>query len=291
MIISASRRSDIPRFYSAWLMQRLHAGFCLVPNPYNSRQINRVDLRAEAVTAIVFWTRDPRPLFQHLDELEESGYRFYFQITFTNYPARYEKSAVAATHGIDFFQTLAKRIGPRRIVWRYDPIFFAAGLEPGFHLQNFAWLCDHLAGYADRVVISLLDEYRQVHNRLVKADCHYQGDPLQLPWLRSFLADFAGIAHTHGLPLFSCAETGDYADLGIEKGACIDQQLLNNVYQLNLPFRKDSAQRPSCQCQVSQDIGQYQSCPAGCLYCYATSRPDLAGANWHQHQPQGESLV
>ncbi len=291
MIISASRRTDLPRFYSRWLLQRLTSGFCLVPNPCYPAQVHRVDLRPEAVTAIVFWTRYPQPLLRHLDELQNRGYRFIFQITFNQYPQRYEKNAESAAKVLKAFEQLAAKIGRQRIIWRYDPIFFADGLEPSFHLKNLDWIGRQLEGCVERMVISLLDEYRAVRARLQKAECHYPGDPAHQPGLRSFLTDLASIARDHRLVVSSCAEPEDYTDLGIPPGACIDHELLNGLFGLNLRYKKDPSQRTRCLCTQSRDIGLYQTCPAGCVYCYASSRTEAALRYFKNHHAESESLL
>jgi hypothetical protein len=78
MILSASRRTDIPRYYAEWFNRRLHAGYCMVPNPYNPHQIARVSLRREDVDAIVFWTRYPEPLLPVLSRLNREDFKYYF---------------------------------------------------------------------------------------------------------------------------------------------------------------------------------------------------------------------
>ncbi len=122
MIISASRRTDIPAFYAEWFMQRIRAGYCTVPNPFNRGQVSTISLAPEDVDAIVFWTRFPRPLLPHLDELDRCGYRYYFQFTLLDYPRSLETHRPDVRQAVEAFRTLAERIGPERVIWRYDPI-------------------------------------------------------------------------------------------------------------------------------------------------------------------------
>jgi hypothetical protein len=291
MIISVSRRTDIPRFYAEWFMHRLRAGFCLVPNPFNPRQVSRVDLRAQSVTAIVFWTRYPEPLLRYLDEIEEKGFHYYFQFTLNNYPAQYEKNAARLDLVLRVFEKLACQIGRSRVIWRYDPIFFADGMDELFHLRNLAMLCQKLTDCTDQLVISLVDEYRKILHKFREMDCHYQGDPLQTENLRSFLEQVVSTAHQHHMTVSSCAEPLNIADLGVAPGRCIDHVLINKMCGTSLEYKKDPSQRKLCGCMVSKDIGMNQTCPGGCVYCYAGNRHDTVLHNFQHHDPHGESLV
>ncbi len=291
MIISASRRTDIPRFYADWFMKRIQAGFVLVPNPYNPHHIARVSLAVRDVTAIVFWTRYPGPMLTRLHELDEQGFRYYFQITLNHYPSLYEANAEPLARVLDAIQQLAHQIGPARIIWRYDPIFFSRDLDSDFHLHNFATLSHALTGCTHRVVISLLDEYRKTVHRLHDLQCGFTGDPLLREDLAALLAELARIARQNGMVMESCAEAVDLTALGIYPGRCIDDRLLREVFNLNLTFRKDPSQRPHCGCMVSKDIGINNTCPGGCVYCYAVGRPSTALNNYQRHISASDALM
>ena len=124
MIISASRRSDIPAFHGDWFMEHLRRGEVAVRNPFRPAQAKTVSLKKQDVDAFVFWSRDPRPLLAHLPEIERGGYPYYFLLTLTGYP-RLLEPGVPRRRGRDrFFRELAGRIGRRRVVWRYDPVLY-----------------------------------------------------------------------------------------------------------------------------------------------------------------------
>ena len=151
MIISASRRTDIPAFYAEWMVRRLREGYCTVPNPFNRNQVSRISLRPEDVDAIVFWTRNPRPLMPYLDELDSRGYRYYFQFTILGYPREIDPKSPPAATAVEAFCELAERLGPRRVIWRYDPIVFTGITPPAFHQENFQRLAESLRGHTRRV--------------------------------------------------------------------------------------------------------------------------------------------
>ncbi|GHV91265.1 hypothetical protein AGMMS50268_17680 [Spirochaetia bacterium] len=294
MIISVSRRCDIPRFRFDWFRERLDAGYAEVVNPYNKAQVRRVSLLPREVTALVFWTRDPGPILAHAEELEARGCRFYVMVTLTGYPAVLEPNMPPREAIIAAMGELAEKLGPDRVIWRYDPIFLSSLTDRDFHLRNFKALARELAGKVRRVIISIYDEYGGAKRRLAALEKagslimqpHYKtgavngadktvGPLSLLPPVRDLLRELAGIAADAGLEIRSCAEGEDLSGLGIKAGACIDGDLIRRLFPQDTPLpglesgKKDKYQRPHCHCVPSVDIGAYGPCPAGCVYCYA----------------------
>jgi hypothetical protein len=294
MIVSASRRTDIPAFYAAWFMQRVRAGFCTVPNPFNANQISHISLRPEDVDAIVFWTRNPRPLLTALDELDARGYRYYFQYTILDNPRLLDPRTPPVTAAVETFRRLADRIGPARVIWRYDPIVLSSVTEASFHQERYAWIAEQLRGYTTRSVISIVDVYRKAARRLRALAAQGVTLPNQapetLPEFAALLRSLVATAAQHCMEIVSCAEEIDLTGYGIQPGKCIDDDLLARVFGLQLDLRKDPGQRDACGCVVSRDIGMYDSCPFGCQYCYATTSFARAAANHAAHDPEAPSL-
>ena len=294
MIISASRRTDIPAFYAAWFMQRVRAGFCTVPNPFNTNQISRVSLRPEDVDAIVFWTRNPRPLLAALDELDARGYRYYFQYTILDNPRLLDPRTPPVAAAVETCRRLADRIGPARVIWRYDPIVLSSVTDFGFHQERYGWIAEQLRGYTTRSVISFVDGYRKAarRRRALAAQGVTFSDlaPETLPGFPDLLRGLVATAVQNHMEIVSCAEEIDLAGYGVRPGKCIDDGLLARVFGLQLDLRKDPGQRNACGCVVSRDIGMYDSCPFGCQYCYATTSFARAAANHAAHDPEAPSL-
>jgi hypothetical protein len=295
MIISASRRTDIPAFYAQWFIKRIRAGYCTVPNPFNSRQISRISLLPEDVDVIVFWTRNPRPLLPYLDELGQRGFRYYFQYTLLGYPAQIDPHSPPRAAVISTFRELAARIGPQRIIWRYDPIMFSKVTGVQYHAENYAHLAAALKGATHRSVVSLMDIYAKTRRRIAQlnqdglAISEYQGAPSQ-PF-DDLMNAFAQAAHQNELSIHSCAEELDLTVYGIQPGKCIDDQYIEATFGLQVDHRKDPGQRKACGCVVSKDIGIYDSCLFGCPYCYATGSFERARQNHAQHDPASPSLL
>ena len=292
MIISASRRTDIAAFYMPWFMNRVRAGFCTVPNPMNRRQISRISLAPDEVDAIVFWTRDPRPLLEHLPELDALGYRYYFQSTLLGYPRAIDPKSPAVERSLETFRRLADRLGPERIVWRYDPIFFSDLTPPAYHEEQYARLAVALAGSTRRSVVSVADWYRKLKPRFdalsETAAAWKTPTPEQVHQL---LAQLATTARKHGMTINSCAEAEDWTDCGVPPGKCVDADMLNQLFGRALNVNKDANQRPACGCVASRDIGMYDTCLFGCSYCYATSSFDRARRLHAAHDPLASALA
>jgi len=294
-IISASRRTDIPAFYAEWFMNRVRAGECQVVNPFNRLQVSRVSLRSEDIDVIVFWTRHPRPLFPYLDELDRLGYRYYFQYTLMDNPSWLDPLSPPAASALRTFTELAARMGPQRLIWRYDPMVFMPRLPAEFHLATFQRLAEALSGHTQRVVISVLDEYAKASARMRQAQ--QQGGDLvrvaePLPdWFAALIQGLVGIASACNLEIVSCAEPLNLQPLGVRPAGCIDADYIARVFNLNVPAAKDPSQRKLCSCIASKDIGAYDTCLFGCQYCYATSSFETARLRHAGHDPSSPTLI
>ena len=285
MIISASRRTDIPAFYTPWLLQRLREGYACVRNPVNPRQVSRVALTPDVVDGVVLWTKNPAPLLPHLDALRE--YLYIFQFTLTSYGRDLEPGVPSKNDVlIPAFQELARRIGPERMIWRYDPILFTPVYTPEYHLHWFAKLARRLSGCTHRCVISFVDMYRAI----VPAMREIGLCSLQEEQLRAFAGALAGIARDCGMAVETCAEKIDLEDVGVRHGHCINAAHFEQLLGSALKLSRDPNQREECGCAASIDIGAYDTCPAGCLYCYARHTHAALAANRAAHDPASPLL-
>jgi len=295
MIISASRRTDIPAFYTPWLMNRIRAGFCTVPNPFNRNQISCISLQPKDVDVIVFWTRNARPLLDHLPELDERGYRYYFQYTILDNPRLLDPKTPPLEQAVATLQALAERVGPQRIIWRYDPIVLSNATGVAYHLDRFTAIAEQLAGYTTRSVISVLDRYKKAKTRLqhmAKQGVVLIEEPASTwPGLPSLMTGLARVAAAYGMEIASCAEEIDLTPYGVSPGKCIDNDLIFTTFGLHTNPAKDAHQRAACGCVASRDIGMYDSCLFGCQYCYATASFAQAQTHHARHDPLTSSLL
>lgn len=281
MIISASRRTDIPTYYSDWFFNRIKEGFVLVRNPMNNRQISRIKLTPDVVDGIVFWTKNPIPMLDRLDALKD--YMYYFQLTITPYGKDIEPN-VPTKPGeiIAAFKRLSDAIGPDRVVWRYDPIFISERYSLDYHIHAFGTIAEHLHDYTQKVTISFIDEdYRCVKSN-IKELALLDFPALTQMQLSSSLAE---IAHSHGLKIDTCAERIELQQFGIEHARCIDDRLFAHLLGCRLDVEKDKTQRLECGCVTSVDIGMYNTCRNGCRYCYANYSQNTVAGNFAKHNP------
>jgi hypothetical protein len=293
MIVSVSRRTDVPAFYTDWFFHRLEAGRVRVPNPFNPNQVAEVDLRPQAVDCFVFWSKNPAPLLDRLDELDASHPRYYFLFTLNHYPAELEPGLPPVDRRLDLFRRLAGRLGPERVVWRYDPIVLSNRTDADFHRRTFQRLSKEVAGSTDRVIVSLISFYAKTRRRLaaLAPDHLFDQQAAERPETDALLSDLADMAAGRGMAMTACAAGRDIAHLGLTPGRCVDADLVNRLWNLNYPTQKHKGQRPDCGCAVSRDIGVNNTCLHHCAYCYAVTSPQAAKANYLRHDPRAETLI
>ena len=292
MIISASRRTDIPAFYSEWFMNRIKAGFLLTKNPFNTHQVKKISLLPGDVDVIVFSTRNPSKLLKHLPYLDSLGYRYYFQYTITGYGKELETATVHPYKAIDTFKKLSAQIGKNKVIWRYDPIIMSNHTPLKEHLRLFEKIANNLVGYTNKVVISFADLYKKTESNLNKIEGLQYYDILNdKNELLTLCSGLSKIAESYGLKIETCAEELDIEQFGISRGKCIDDQLIKNVFNIDVNTTKDSGQRLECGCVKSVDIGTYNTCLHGCTYCYATYQKKAAQNNYKKHDPESPFLI
>lgn len=284
MILSVSRRTDIPAFYSDWFFDRLDDGFVLVPNPINQAKIAKIKLeplRLKSITSnllgekdvevdgniegVVFWTKNPRPMLSKLDRLKD--YKYYFLYTLNAYPLNIEANLPTLEDRIDSFKQLSKHCP---VIWRYDPILLSDGIDIDWHIEQFEKLCKELSGYTKHCKVSfVIESYRGCSNSVYAPN---------LKQKHELMSAFSRIAKENGIQVEACAESGDWSEYDIVPSKCIDgkifEQLLTDKFSeqgiiVKRKNNKVDGQRKHCGCMPAIDIGQYDTCRHGCNYCYA----------------------
>lgn len=289
MIISASRRTDIPAFYSEWFLNRIKEGFLDVRNPMNNRQVSRLPLSPELVDCIVFWTKNPIPMLPKLDGMRK--YCYYFQFTLTGYGRDIEANLPDKRKElIPAFQELSDRIGPERVIWRYDPILVSDRYSAAYHIKAIAEIAKALNGYTEKCVFSFVDLYGKNRTAMRKLGVRdLSGDEM-----RSIAVQIRDIAQENHMTAATCAETIDLEALGIGHNACIDKALVERLTGGKIKNTKknlkDSGQRPACRCMASREAGTHNTCANGCIYCYANHSPESVRRNMAKYDPRSTML-
>jgi len=290
-VISCSRRTDIPAFYSEWLINRLRAGYCHVINPFGGK-VYQVSLRPDDCLAIVFWTRNPAPLMKHLDELNSRGYYYYFHYGILGYPKELESHNPSIDAAISTFKKLSDMISPARMRWRYDPLIFSSITPPEYHLDNFEKIARALSNYTNHCTFSFVDFYGKT-SRNLQVVASKTGIEIFHPSIteqRDFIRKLLPIADSYGMTLNSCCND-DLVVQGTFKNHCIDIALLRQLRPSIKLDLKAEPTRKDCGCVSSVDIGSYDTCLFGCTYCYATNNGTLAIKRNSEHNPLDTVLL
>ena len=235
----------------------------------------------QTVDCIVFWTKNAAPFLQFLPQIDDLGYRYYFQFTLTPYGREIERNVGDKAQILQTFCTLSEKIGKERVIWRYDPILLTDGITADWHIEKFRIMCGKIQDYTETVVISFLDEYQKLDKSKYRA-------PDEEEMLEIGTA-FAEIAKEYGLHIQTCAEKISIPE--IEKGACIDKTLIERICGYPISVKKDKSQRIECLCAESIDIGEYDTCAHFCEYCYANHRKATIERKMAAHDDNSPLLI
>lgn len=299
IIISASRSTDIPAFYADWFLERLKAGYSVWINPFNQARyrVSFADTRM-----IVFWSKNPRPMLERLDEVEALGFKqYYFQFTLNDYMAEgLEPNVPPVAERIDTFRRLARRIGKERVIWRFDPLLLSGSLTVDVLLEKIASIGHELQGATEKLVFSFADiqAYRKVGKNLSGTNCREFSSVEK----RDFAKGLRDVVLSLGLEMATCAEDIDLSKYGIKHNKCVDDDLMVRLFHDDAKLmdfigaeydmidgwtikksKKDKGQRKACGCVVSKDIGMYNTCPHLCKYCYANSSDNVVRRNYQKY--------
>lgn len=319
VIVSASRATDIPAFYADWFLHRLKIGYSVWTNPFNGLKsyVSYINTRV-----IVFWSKNPQPLLAPkgcLEYLQEKGINSYIQFTLNNYVSeKLEQNVPALGNRIDTFKRLVDKLGFGRVIWRFDPLILTHEINVDTLLSKIEYIGDQLKGYAEKFVFSYADikAYSKVQNNLMNNNIHYRefGEQDMI----NFASGLAELNERWGYVLATCGEKINLKQFGIMHNKCIDDDLMIKYFShdtklmdfLGVEIRqgdlfnlqetiikhknnKDKGQRQFCRCIISKDIGEYNTCPHLCEYCYANSSKKKALENFRTHQtnPHSETIT
>lgn len=328
IIVSASRSTDIPAFYADWFFYRLKKGYSAWVNPFNGVKsyVSYHDTRF-----IVFWSKNPKPLLKHLDELKELNINCYIQYSLNDYVDEgLEPNVPNVDTRIRTFQELVQKLGKGHVIWRFDPLVLTDNINVDSLLEKIAYIGDKLNGYTERLVFSFVDIslYNRVKKNLEKDDVHY------IEWTADSMDNFArrlsdmNKERGWNYKLATCAEKISLDTYGIKHNKCVDDELMIRLaytdkklmkfldaeirtiqpdifdspqipenaiiiddlhYAMKKKDNKDKGQRDFCGCIVSKDIGQYNTCPHQCKYCYANTSRNSAMINYKRHRENSSS--
>jgi len=284
MIISAGMRTDIPAFFSEWFYNRIKAGYVYVRNPYNPIQVTKYRLTPDVVDCIHFCTKNPEPMLERLEEIKQ--FQQYWSVTITPYGKDIEPYVPDKEKVIEAFKKLSRKVGVQAMSWRYDPIFITEKYSVDFHIQSFEQMAKALSGYVNQCVISFIDLYEKTKKNFPDAREVSRADRIRLGQA------FAEIGEKYGIVIRSCCEGTELEPYGVDISGCITEEVLEAAIGEHLKVPKSKkAQRPECNCLLGSDIGAYNTCMHGCLYCYANYDRETVIQNRKKHDPRSPFLI
>ena len=283
MIINTGCRTDVPAFYSKWLMNRIREGFVLVRNPYYPNQVTKYSLAPNVVDCLAFCTKNPEPMIKYLDELDV--YRQYWFVTITPYGKDIEPVVPDKEKVIESFKKLSKHVGVDSIGWRYDPIFINDEFDVEKHIECFSKIAQSLKGYTNNCTISFLDLYEKVKRNAPDLRTLTQDEQIRIA------KAFAKIGKENNMKIHSCCEKTFLSEYGLKCNGCMSQEIVEKSIGCMLEPPKRKNIRQECNCLMGNDIGTYNTCGHLCRYCYANANKKLVIENMKKHNENSPFLI
>ncbi len=286
MILSVSQRTDIPALYVDWFLNRLRAGFLYVKNPYSDQVIN-IKLEPEIIDCIIFFTKNPIPILDKLDEIDQMGYHYYFHVTITPYKEDIETNMIDKREVLDSCIYLAKRLSKKHLVVRYDPVFLTEKYTVEYHKKAFEKLCFELKDSTTKIVINFLDIYPKMQRNIKRLNII---DP-DLETRRELIDHFLKVTKQYNMELEVCMKHNLVTGLDVKMAKCIDGELIEEITGRIIDNIDVTTKSRACNCMPYVDIGTYDTCTLKCRYCYANNHARSTDINIATHDKTSPILV
>ena len=283
MILNTGLRTDIPGFFSEWFYNRIEDGFVYVRNPYAKNQIYSYRLDPELIDCIIFCTKNPKPMFENLEKIDK--FNQYWHITITPYEKEIEPNVPSVDDVLESFKYLSKKLGKENVTLRYDPIFINEKYTLEKHIESFEYIINSLSGYTTEAIISFIDLYEKTKRNFPKAREVTKDERLKIG------KEFARIGNENNIRIKTCVEGTELDKFGIDSSGCMTKEVIERAINKNLNIPKQKARNGECYCLLNNDIGEYNTCGHGCLYCYANSNKRLVKRNLKLHDPKSPILI
>ena len=283
MILNTGLRTDIPGFFSEWFYNRIDDGFVYVRNPYAKNQIYSYRLDPELIDCIIFCTKNPKPMFENLEKIDK--FNQYWHITITPYEKEIEPNIPPMNDVLESFKYLSKKLGKENVTLRYDPIFINEKYTLEKHIESFEYIANSLSDYTTEAIISFIDLYEKTKRNFPKAREVTKDERLKLG------KEFAQIGKKNNITIKTCVEGTELDKFGIDSSGCMTKEVIERAINKNLNIPKQKARNGECYCLLNNDIGEYNTCAHGCLYCYANSNKKLVKRNLKLHDPKSPILI
>ena len=283
MIINTGGRTDTVQYYTPWLLNRFREGFVYVRNPLFPNKVTHYSLEPDKVDAIVFCSKDYRPILPYIREITER-FNTYFFYTITAYGKDIEPGVPSIEESIETLIALSRIVGKERVAWRYDPVLLTKIYTIDTHRATFKSMAERLSPYIDRCIFSFVELYRKLEFNMPELL------PMTVEEMDCIAEILGSIASRYGIYIQTCGTNGDYSRYGIHSSGCITLDILGRANGVSFRPLKHRGMRNGCHCIETRDIGAYDTCPNGCRYCYANKSPERAMENYRKHDPKSPIL-
>lgn len=284
MIINTGSRTDTVQYYTEWLLKRFEDGFVYSRNPMFPHIVNRYELNPEVVDCIIFCSKNYEPILPYI-QLITNKFNTYFHYTITAYEKDIEPNVPAIDESIETLIKLSEIVGRQRIAWRYDPILLTDKYTKNLHYKTFNYMAEKLAPHIDRCIFSFVEMYKKLRANMPEIILMSDKDKIEIA------KNLGAIAKRYKMTIQTCATCEDYKNFGIINSGCLTAEILGNANNIKFKKLKHSGNRKGCNCMESRNIGDYDTCPNGCKYCYANQNPEIALKNYQKHHPNSPLIL
>lgn len=284
MIINTGSRTDTVQYYSDWLLKRFKEGFVYSRNPLFPNIVTRYELNPNIVDCVVFCSKNYEPILDRLTEITDK-FNTYFHYTITAYGRDIEPNVPTIDESIETLIKLSKIVGKQRIAWRYDPILLTKKYTKQVHYNTFDYMSKRLSPHIDRCIFSFVDMYKKLETNMPEIIILNNNDKIEIA------KNIGSIAKKHNMIIQTCATIEDFKQFGILQSGCMTSKILGNANNITFKKVRHSGNRQGCKCIENRNIGDYDTCPNGCKYCYANKNPQIAQENYKKHNPNNLMIL
>lgn len=284
MILNTGGRTDTVQYYSEWLLNRFREGYVLSRNPLFPNVINRIELSPDTIDVVVFCSKDYAPILDRLHEISDR-FKCYYHYTITAYDTDIEPNVPSIEQSVETLKQLSAQVGKEKVAWRYDPVLLTEKYTIEKHFETFDYMARELSPYVDRCIFSFVEMYKKLAVNMPELQPISNDNKLLL------VKGLGAIAKQYGLYLQTCAAKDDYLQFGVHHSGCMTTEIFSRALGLNFKHQAHKGNRIGCACMESRGLGDYNSCPNGCRYCYANKDHAKAAENYRRHDPKSPLLL
>lgn len=284
MILNTGGRTDTVQYYSEWLLNRFREGYVLSRNPLFPNVINRIELSPDTIDVVVFCSKDYAPILDRLHEISDR-FKCYYHYTITAYDTDIEPNVPSIEQSVETLKQLSAQVGKEKVAWRYDPVLLTEKYTIEKHFETFDYMARELSPYVDRCIFSFVEMYKKLAVNMPELQPISNDNKLLL------VKGLGAIAKQYGLYLQTCASKDDYLQFGVHHSGCMTTEIFSRALGLNFKHQAHKGNRIGCACMESRGLGDYNSCPNGCRYCYANKDHAKAAENYRRHNPKSPLLL